>query len=92
MHGVPPVAEELDALLTPVLDRDVNELDPIERSLLRMGCFELRERIDVPFKVVINEAVALAKKFGAAESYKYVNGVLDKLAQNLRAPEAGASA
>ena len=92
VHGVPPVAEELDALLTPFLDRDLNELDPIEHSLLRMGCFELRERIDVPFKVVINEAVALAKKFGAAESYKYVNGVLDKLAQNLRAPEAGASA
>lgn len=91
VHGVPPVADELDELLSPLLDRELDDLDPIERSLLRLGCFELRERIDVPFKVVINEAVALAKKFGAADSYKYVNGVLDKLAQNLRAPEAGAA-
>ena len=56
-------------------------------DLLRMGTYELGNRIDVPFKVVINEAVALAKKFGAAESHKYINGVLDKVARELRAPE-----
>ena len=54
-----------------------------------MGSFELRERIDVPYRVVINEAVALARKFGASQSYKYVNGVLDKLARQLRGPECG---
>ncbi|WOJ93166.1 transcription antitermination factor NusB [Congregibacter variabilis] len=90
IHGVPPLAEELDSLLAPLLDRELRELDPIERSLLRMGGFELRDRIDVPYRVVINESVALAKKFGAAESYKYINGVLDKLARQLRGPEVSA--
>ncbi|MFT4769109.1 MAG: N utilization substance protein B [Glaciecola sp.] len=90
IHGVPPLAEELDSLLEPLLDRELRELDPIERSLLRMGGFELRDRIDVPYRVVINESVALAKKFGAAESYKYINGVLDKLARQLRGPEVSA--
>lgn len=90
IHGVPPLVEELDGLLEPLLDRELRELDPIERSLLRMGGFELRDRIDVPYRVVINESVALAKKFGAAESYKYINGVLDKLARQLRGPEVSA--
>ena len=90
VRGVPAMAGELDSLYGPLLDRALTELDPIERSLLRMGTFELRERIDVPYRVVINEAVALAKKFGAADSYKYVNGVLDKLAAQLRGPEVSA--
>ena len=91
IHGVPPLVEEIDALYAPLLDRDLDELDPIERSLLRMGSFELRDRIDVPYRVVINEAVALAKKFGASDSYKYINGVLDKLARQLRGPEVSAA-
>jgi len=62
-------------------------LDPIERNLLRLGTFELRDRIDVPYKVVINEAVSLAKKFGATESHRYINGVLDKVARALRQVE-----
>lgn len=90
IHSVPPLVEELDSLYAPLLDRQLDELDPIERSLLRMGTFELRDRIDVPYRVVINEAVALAKKFGAAESYKYINGVLDQLARRLREPEVNA--
>ena len=91
LHGVPAIVDELDALLTPLLDRKLEELDPIEHSLLRMGAFELRERIDVPYKVVINEAVALAKKFGASESHKYINGVLDRAARQLREAEVGAA-
>ena len=90
LRGVAAAAEELDACYAPLLDRKLEELDPIERSLLRMGCFELRERIDVPYRVVINEAVALARKFGAADSYKYINGVLDGLARELRGVEVGA--
>ena len=82
--------EELDGLYASFLDRQLKELDPIELALLRMGAFELRERIDVPYRVVINEAVALAKKFGAADSFKYINGVLDRLARQLRGPEVGA--
>ena len=91
LDGVVDDVEALDALYEPLLDRKLSELDPIERSLLRMGSFELRERIDVPYRVVINEAVSLAKKFGAAESFRYINGVLDKLAQQLRGPEVSAA-
>ena len=90
LHGVPACVDELEAVFQPLLDRDIEELDPIERTLLRMGTFELKERIDVPYKVVINEEVALAKKFGASESHKYVNGVLDKAARELRKAETGA--
>ena len=70
-----------------MLDRALDDLDPIERNLLRMGTFELKERIDVPYKVVINEAVSLAKKFGATESHRYINGILDNVASELRTVE-----
>ncbi len=73
-----------------MLDRSVDELDVVELALLVRGCFELSEHIEVPYKVVINEYVNLAKKFGATDSYKYVNGVLDKLAASLRAAEIAA--
>lgn len=91
LHGVIADADALDALFSPQLDRKLSELDPVERALLRMGSFELRDRLDVPYRVVINEAVSLAKKFGASESYKYVNGVLDHLARQLRDPEVSAA-
>ena len=87
LHGIPACVDELDATLEPLLDRGIDDLDPIERTLLRMGTFELRDRIDVPYTVVINEAVALAKKFGATDSHKYINGVLDKAARQLREAE-----
>lgn len=90
VHGVSSLVDELDGLFAPLLDRGLDELDPIERSLLRMGAFELRDRIDVPYRVAINESVALARKFGAADSFKYINGVLDKLARQLRGPEVSA--
>lgn len=90
LHGVPGCVDELEAIFQPLLDRDIEDLDPIERTLLRMGTFELKERIDVPYKVVINEEVALAKKFGASESHKYINGVLDKAARELRKAETEA--
>lgn len=79
--------EELDRLLAPCLDRQLEELDPVERALLRMASCELLNRVDVPYKVVINEAVSLAKKFGASDSFKYINGVVDRLATELRATE-----
>ncbi len=88
--GTSENAADLDALYIDKLDRELSELDPIERALLRMGVFELRDRIDVPYKVVINEAVALAKKFGATDSFRYVNGVLDKVARDLRQLEIAA--
>jgi len=87
LRGVTSDVEALEALFAPALDRALDDLDPIERNLLRLGTFELRDRIDVPYKVVINEAVSLAKKFGATESHRYINGVLDKVARDLRTIE-----
>ena len=87
LRGVMQDVESLEALVSPLLDRALDDLDPIERNLLRMGTFELKERIDVPYKVVINEAVSLAKKFGATESHRYINGILDKVASELRTVE-----
>ncbi|OUD15215.1 transcription antitermination factor NusB [Thioflexithrix psekupsensis] len=82
LHGVPAHIGELDQEISPLLDRKISQLDPIEHSILRMGCYELKYQKEVPWRTVIDEGVKLAKKFGAAdESYKYVNGVLDKLAR-----------
>jgi len=78
---------ELDEMMQPWLDRELKSLDPIELSLLRLGLYELAHRIDVPYKVVINEAVELAKVFGATDGHKYINGVLDRAARQLRALE-----
>ncbi len=91
LHGVSGGVDELEAIMVPLLDRDLGKLDPIELTLLRMGIFELVNRIDVPYKVVINEEVALAKKFGATDGHKYINGVLDKAARQLRKVEVDAA-
>ncbi len=90
LHGVPAEVDELEARFTPLLDRKPDDLDPIERTLLRMGTWELARRIDVPYRVAINESVALARKFGATDSHKYINGVLDKVARQLRQHEIDA--
>ena len=88
LHGVLGQVKTLDEQLTPYLDRRVEELSQVEKSILRLGAFELKERQDVPYRVVINEGIELAKVFGAEDSFKYVNGVLDKLARQLRYAEA----
>ncbi len=87
LHKVPAHLIELDEHLEPLLDRPINEVDPVERAILRMGSYELAFRLDVPYRVAINEAVNLTKTFGADQSHKYVNGVLDALAKKLRAAE-----
>ena len=78
---------EVDQSFAPYLDRDLKQLDPIETGILRLGLYELGQRIDVPYRVVINEYVDLAKKYGASESHKFINGVLDKAARKFRAIE-----
>ena len=78
---------ELEMLLAPHLDRPLAELSPVEFSVLLLGAYELSQHLDVPYKVVINEAVELAKTFGGTDGHKFVNGVLDKLAPQLRAVE-----
>ena len=87
LRGVPGNLGELDAELTPCLDRSIESVDPVERAILRLGAFELIHRLDVPYRVVINEAVELAKVFGAEQGHRYVNGVLDKLARKVRRTE-----
>ena len=77
----------LDELLKPVLDRDLNALDGVELATLRLGAYELRDHAEIPYRVVLDEAIELAKHFGGADSHKYVNGVLDRLAQTLRQAE-----
>lgn len=86
-QAVPRQQQQLDESFAPFLDRRVNELDPIELAILRLGSYELSQRLDVPYRVIINEAVELAKRFGGTDSHKYVNGILDKLAQRVRAAE-----
>ena len=88
LHGVPKHLSEVEDVFAPHLQgRGAHELDPVTQALLRLGSYELKYRLDVPYKVVINEAVALAKKFGAADSHKFVNGVLDRVAGVERAVE-----
>ena len=91
LSGVTAQADELEMVFAAfMVERSVEELDPIERALLQLGTWELSARLDVPYKVVINEAVGLARKFGATDSHKFINGVLDKTARQLRGPEVAA--
>lgn len=87
LHEIPSHLTELDELVAPFLDREMNQLDPVELAIFRIAAYELKYRIDVPYKVVINESIELAKIFGATESHKYINGVLDKLAARVRLAE-----
>jgi N utilization substance protein B len=91
VRGVVRSHMELDAAITPFLDREIARVDPIERAVLRIAAYELQERIDVPYRVVINEAVETTKRFGAEHGHTYVNGVLDKLAATCRPAEYGAT-
>jgi len=90
LHGCIVQIDELDALITPHLDRRVQELSPIDHGVLLIGSYELKHCVDVPYKVAINEAVELAKSFGGTDGHKYVNGVLDKIAPVLRPVEVAA--
>lgn len=78
---------EMDVIYADFLDRKVERLDPVERAILRIGAYELQYHLQTPYKAVINEAVELAKRFGAEESHKFINGVLDKVAKQLRTAE-----
>jgi len=91
LRGVAAHCAELDAGLVPHLDRDVDQVDPIERAALRLGAYELKYRPDVPYRVVLNEAVETTKRFGAEHGHTYVNGVLDKLAVDWRPVEKGSA-
>jgi len=86
-QGVPTHLDELDGELQPLIDRDIERVDLVERAALRLGVYELLHHPEVPFRVVINESVELAKVFGADKGHRYVNGVLDKVSHKVRAVE-----
>jgi N utilization substance protein B len=90
LAGVLEQSDTLELALAPFLDRPVDQLSPIERGCLLIGAYELTHSLDVPYRVVINEAVELAKRYGGTEGHKYVNGVLDQLAKQVRRPETEA--
>jgi transcription antitermination protein NusB len=86
-HGIPVCLDAIDEALSEFVDRPVDVIDPVERAILRLGAYELMHRPEMPYKVVINESINLAKCFGADGSHRYVNGILDKVAQQKRAVE-----
>ncbi len=87
LHGCVAQAGELDRLITPLLDRKLTELSPIEHAVMWIGAYEMQHCLDVPWRVVLNECIELAKSFGGTDGHKYVNGVLNGLAPALRAAE-----
>ena len=92
LHKIPAHIDEIDDHIHGLLDRPFSELDPVERAVMRLGVYELKYRLDVPYKVIINEAVEIAKTFGAEDGYKYVNSIVDGVAKKLRAAEIKAKA
>lgn len=87
LRGVEEHVQALDEALKPYIDREVEQIDPVERAALRLAAYELKYRPDVPYRVIINEAIEVTKRFGADHGHSYVNGVLDKLATQLRVTE-----
>ncbi len=91
LHKVPAHLHELEENFEALLDRPIDELDPVERAILRISTYEMAYRPEIPYRVVINEAVELAKTFGADQSHKYVNSIMDGVARKLRAIEVEAA-
>lgn len=89
LHGVPEHLQELETCISAFLDRAVEGLNPIELTLLRMGAFELTYCPEIPYRVVLDESVSMAREFGSQDGYRYVNGVLNNLARQVRSVEIG---
>lgn len=87
LRGVTAQAVQLEPLIAPLLDRTLDELAPVERAILLLAAWEMKQSLEIPYRVIINEAVELAKSFGGTDGHRYVNGVLDRLARELRPAE-----
>jgi N utilization substance protein B len=92
LHNVPKALDVVDAALAEFTSRPVEQIDPVERAILRISTYELLQQPDIPYRVVVNEGINLAKEFGATQSHKFVNGLLDKIARKYRAVESAARA
>ena len=88
LQGMSSHADELESKLAPLLDRPLADIDPVERSILILGLYELVYHTELPWCIIVNEAIELAKMFGAEQSHKYINGVLDKAARQIRSVES----
>ena len=86
-NGVLTDLHDMDEVVAPAIDREMESIDPVERAIIRLSAFELKGRIDIPRRVVINEGIELAKRFGATDGHKFINGVLDKISKELRPHE-----
>ena len=89
MHTIPTLFKDLENVFSPYLDRDVEALNPVELAVLQLGTYELVHCPEIPYKVVLDEAISLTRAFGAQDGYKYVNGVLNQVAQSVRKIEIG---
>ena len=90
LHQVPKKLDVIDAALAEYTSRPVEQIDPVERAILRISVYELMDRREIPYRVVVNEGINLAKEFGATQSHKFVNGLLDKIARKVRSAESAA--
>jgi transcription antitermination protein NusB len=88
IHGISHQHHKIDQEMQPFLDRPLHEIDPVELAVLRIATYELIQRLDVPYRVIINEALQLTKMFGSVDGYKFVNGILDRIAKKNRSAEA----
>lgn len=90
LHEIPANLDTIDGLFIPYLDRALADLSPVELAILRIASYELAQLLEIPYRVIINEAVELTKVYGATDGHKYVNGIIDKVAHDVRAKEIGA--
>jgi len=90
IHEIPRLVEELDSSLAPFIDRDISLVDPIEKAVLRLAAYELIHHAEIPYRVVLNEAIELTRTFGSDNGYRFVNGILDKMGAEVRSVEANA--
>ena len=91
LHGIPKHLTEIDSHSATYIDRPFEQIDPVEQAILRIGTYELAFRQDIPYRVVLNEAVHLAKRFGSEQSHRYINGILDRIAWQVRSVEMKAA-
>ena len=88
VQEIPRLVEDIDSSLSPYIDRDIAQVDPIEKAVLRVAAYELIHHAEIPYRVVLNEAIELSKTFGSENGYRFVNGILDKMGAEVRAVEA----
>jgi N utilization substance protein B len=91
IREIPRLVEDIDSSLSPYIDRDISLVDPIEKAVLRLAAYELIHHAEIPYRVVLNEAIELSRTFGSENGYRFVNGILDKMGAEVRSIEAAAN-